>query len=81
MINRLHTYPMKKNETQKWTRWNTFLQQNQCQINNPLRQKVNKGNTTHQHKQQQKQGKWATLTYFGNEIRKVANILKDTNIK
>jgi hypothetical protein len=53
---------MKNNERN--TEMNTIkhtVQQNQFQIKNPLKQKLNKGNTTHQ----QKQGKWATLTYFG----------------
>lgn len=76
----LHTYPMKKNERN--TEMNIIkhiLQQNRYQVNNPLKHKSNKGNTTLQYNKQQ--GKWAALTYFGKEIRKVATIFKDSNIK
>jgi hypothetical protein len=73
---------MKKEERN--TQVNTIeyiLQRNQYQINYSLKQKLNKDSTTHQHDQKQKQSKWATFTYFGKEIRKIANVLKDTDIK
>jgi Holliday junction resolvasome RuvABC DNA-binding subunit len=85
MINRLNTYPTEKND------WNTdentikyILQQNQYQIKESLKQKLNKGKTTHQHRikeNYQKQNRWATLRYLGYETKKVTNIFKDVNIK
>jgi hypothetical protein len=55
-------------------------EQNQYQINNTLKQKLNEGNTSHQHNNK-KQDKWTTLSYFGKELGKVANIFRDNNIK
>jgi hypothetical protein len=63
-----------------------ILQQNQYQINNSIKQKLNKENPTNQNPQKEKENKqaknkWATFTYFGREIIKVTNVFKDTNIK
>jgi hypothetical protein len=85
MINRLNTHPMEKNDRN--TNDNAIkyiLQQNQYQINESLKQKLNKGKTTHQHHikgNNLKQNEWVAFRYLRHETKRVTNIIKDTSIK
>jgi hypothetical protein len=80
MSNRLNTYPV--NKCEKNAERDTIkhiLQQNHYQINNSIKQKLNKGNPTNQNPQKenkQAKHKWATFTYFGHKITKVTNVFK-----
>jgi hypothetical protein len=87
MINRLNTYPLSKHEKNgERDTIKHILEQNQYQLSDTIKRKLNKENliNTHPPKEQgnkQTKNKWATFTYFGHEVKKVTNVFKNTTLK